>query len=95
VDRVIQGGLEASPVKRLNLRVTGNYVRSTGVGAISNEAPAYGPLRWPMISGSFSYDLQQAGKVAVDLQRSYYMEDLVKGNNFSANMLTVRWSREF
>jgi hypothetical protein len=33
--------------------------------------------------------------LSVDLQRTYYIEQIVTGNNFSANLLTIRWSREF
>jgi hypothetical protein len=35
------------------------------------------------------------GKVAVDLQRTYYFEEIVRGNDFSANLVTLRWTRNF
>jgi hypothetical protein len=31
----------------------------------------------------------------VDLQRSYYSEKIVTVNNFSANLLTIRWTKAF
>jgi hypothetical protein len=37
----------------------------------------------------------KAGRFAVDLQRTYYIEDIVTVNNFSANLLTIRWTKSF
>ena len=94
-DRVIQAGVEAKPSKRSGLRLTGNFDRSTGLGEISGEPPAYGPLTWPLVTGTVYYDFPKAGRLSVDLQRSYYIEQIVTGNNFSANLLTIRWTRDF
>lgn len=95
VNRVWQGGVEANPVKRFGLRLTGNYDRSTGRGQIAGEPPAYGPLTWPLVTGTVYYDFPRAGRLSIDLQRTYYVEQIVTVNNFSANMLTIRWTRNF
>jgi hypothetical protein len=95
VNRVWQGGIEGKPTKRLGLRVTGNFDRSTGRGQLSGEPPAYGPVTWPLATGTVYYDVPMAGRLAVDLQRTYYIEQIVPGNNFSANLLTIRWTKAF
>jgi hypothetical protein len=95
LDRTWLGGIEGRPTKRIGLRLSGNYDRSSGVGAISGEPPAYGPLVWPLITGTAYYDLPVVGRFAVDLQRTYYAEQIVRVNNFSANLLTIRWTKAF
>jgi len=95
LNRVWQGGVEAKPVKGLGLRLSGNFDRSTGLGQITGEPPAYGPLTWPLVTGTVYYDFPKAGRLSIDLQRSYYIEQIVTANNFSANMLTIRWTRDF
>jgi len=95
LNRVWSGGIEAKPAKRIGLRLSGNFDRSSGSGAITGEPPAYGPLTWPLVTGTIYCDLPKAGRIAVDLQRTYYNEEIVTGNNFSANLLTLRWTRSF
>jgi len=95
INRVWQGGIEVKPVKRFQARLSGNFDNSSGVGQISGEPPAYGPLTWPLVTGTLAYDFPRAGQLAVDLQRTYYAEQIVRGNNFSANLLTIRWTRGF
>jgi hypothetical protein len=95
INRVWQGGVEVNPTKRFAMRLSGNYDRSTGVGAISGEPPAYGPVTWPLVTGTVSYNFPKAGRLSIDLQRTYYVEPIVPGNNFSANLLTLGWSRDF
>jgi hypothetical protein len=95
VNRVWQAGVEANPVKRFGLRLTGNFDRSTGLAEISGEPPAYGPVTWPLVTGTVYYDFPKAGRLSIDLQRTYYIEEIITGNNFSANMLTIRWTRNF
>jgi hypothetical protein len=102
VNRVWSGGFEAKPTKRTGLRFTGNFDRSTGTGAIygvpptsNNEPPAYGPMTWPLVTGTLYGDLPYAGRIAVDLQRTYYNEEIVKANNFGASLLTIRWTKSF
>ncbi len=95
VNRVWSGGIDAKPAKRVGLRLSGNFDRSSGVGALSGEPPAYGPMVWPLITGTAYYDFPVAGQFAVDLQRTYYIEQIVTVNNFSANLLTIRWTKGF
>lgn len=95
VNRVWQAGISAQPLPRLGISFSGNYVRSTGAGEISGELPTFGPLKWPMATGTAYYDLPKLGRVAIDLQRTYYLEQIVTGNNFQANLLTIRWTRGF
>jgi hypothetical protein len=95
LDRVWSGGIEAKPAKRIGLRLTGNFDRSSGVGAISGEPPAYGPSVFPLVTGTAYYNFPVVGQLAVDLQRTYYDEQIVTVNNFSANLLTIRWTKAF
>jgi len=95
INRVWQGGVDVKPTKRFSARLTGNFVRSSGVGAITGEPPAYGPQTWPLATGTVSYDFPGAGQLAVDLQRTYYIQQIVTGNNFAANLLTIRWTKDF
>lgn len=95
VNRVVQAGVEVRPGHNFGMRLSGNYDRATGVGAISGEAPAYGPLTWPLVTGTVYYDFPKAGRLSVDLQRTYYIQQIITANNFSANLLTIRWTRSF
>ncbi len=95
VDRVIQAGVEAKPSKYFGLQLTGNFDRSTGLGEISGEPPAYGPLTWPLVTGTVYVNFPKAGRLSVDLQRTYYIEQIITANNFQANLLTIRWTRDF
>jgi hypothetical protein len=95
VNRVWQGGLKVEPMRRLGISITGNYVRSTGMGEIAGELPLYGPMKFPYATGSIYYDVPQLGRLTVQLQRTYYVEQIVPGNNFSANLVTIAWTRGF
>jgi hypothetical protein len=95
INRVWQGGVEVRPVKRFEAKLSGNYDNSSGVGRISGEPPAYGPVTWPLVTGTVAYDFPRAGKLSIDLQRTYYAQQIVTVNNFSANLLTIRWTRDF
>jgi hypothetical protein len=95
ISRVWQAGIDARPVPNLSLQLSGNYVRTTGVGEISGELPAFGPLRWPMATGTISYNFPKAGRLSLDLQRTYYIEEILRGDNFSANLLGIRFTKEF
>jgi hypothetical protein len=95
VDRVMQAGVEAKPSKYFGIQLTGNFDRSTGFGQISGEPPAYGPLTWPLVTGTVYVNFPKAGRLSVDLQRTYYIEQIVTANNFQANLLTIRWTRDF
>ena len=95
IDRVIQAGVDAKPSKYFGLQLTGNFDRSTGLGQISGEPPAYGPLTWPLVTGTVYVNFPKAGRLSVDLQRTYYIEQIISVNNFQANLLTLRWTRDF
>ncbi len=95
VNRVWQAGFTAKAYKRLGFSFAGNYLRTTGVGEISGEKPYYGPERFPYATGTAYYDFPRLGRLSIDLQRTYYIEQIVTGDNFSANLLTIRWTRNF
>ena len=95
IDRVWQGGIRAVPVKRLTFEFSGNYVRVTGQGTVQGELPRYGPIKFPYASGSLSYDFPELGRLTLQLQRAYYAEQIVPGNNFSSNILLIAWKRNF
>jgi hypothetical protein len=95
INRVWQAGVDAKPVGELRLRFSGNFLRTTGAGEISGEPPTFGPLTWPMATGTLEYDFPRVGRLAVDLQRTYYIEEIMVGDNFSANLLSLRWTRDF
>lgn len=95
VNRVWQAGIAAKPYRNLGFIFSGNLVRSTGAGEISGEPPYFGPLRWPLATGTIYYDFPRAGRLSIDLQRTYYLEEIVRGNDFRANLLTIRWTRDF
>jgi hypothetical protein len=95
IHRVWQAGFDLKPVRFMGVRFSGNYDRLTGVGEILGEPPAYGPLKWPLATGTLYMDIPKAGRLWVDLQRTYYVEELVPANNFSANLLMLRFTRTF
>jgi hypothetical protein len=95
VNRVWQAGFEARPVKYFGIRFTGNFDRATGVGEANGQPPVYGPLTYPYGTGTVYVDFPKAGRLSVDLQRTYYIQEIITGNNFAANMLTIRWTRSF
>jgi len=77
------------------VRASASFDRLTGRGEIVGEPPAYGPLTWPLGTATFYFDVPRAGRVSLDLQRTYYIEEIVPANNFSANLLTIRFTRGF
>ena len=95
VNRVWQGGVRANPTKRLGITFTGNFVRSTGFGEIAGEPPLYGPMTFPYATGSIYYDVPRVGRWAVQLQRTYYIDQIVTSNNFGAKLLTILYTRNF
>jgi hypothetical protein len=42
-----------------------------------------------------SYDVSGFGRISVDLQRTYLLKELLPLNNFSASLLTIRYTRAF
>jgi len=95
IHRIWQAGIDAKPLRFLGIRASGNYDRLTGVGEILGEPPAYGPLTWPMVTGTVYVEHPKLGRFSLDLQRTYYIEELVTVNNFSANLLAIRYTRGF
>jgi hypothetical protein len=95
VSRIWSGGVRTHIIPRLGIDFTGNYVRTTGMGEISGETPLYGPMSFPYASGSIYYDFPRMGRLSAQLQRTYYVEQVVPGNNFSANILTIAWTKGF
>ncbi len=97
LNRVWQAGLAAEPVKYFGIRFTGNFVRTTGLGEEGGISPVYGPLTWPLGTGTVYFNIPRAGRLSVDLQRTYYAQELfpISANNFSANILMIRWTRDF
>lgn len=95
LNRIWQAGLAAEPVKYFGIRFTGNFVRTTGLGEEGGISPVYGPLTWPLGTGTVYFNIPKTGRLSVDLQRTYYIQEIITGNNFGANMLTVRFTRDF
>ena len=96
VDRVWPGRHQSQPTKRLGLSFTGNYVRSTGLVNSRRSRPLSGPLSFPYATGIASYyDFPRWGRLTAQLQRTYYIEQIVPGNNFGAKLLTIAWTRAF
>ncbi len=95
INRVVQGGLAFRPLHSLGFNFSGNFVRTTGAGTISGEPPYFGPMTWPFATATVYYDFPKAGRLSVDLQRTYYIEEIITANNFGANVLAVRWTRDF
>ncbi len=95
IDRVWQAGFQAKLRPRLGVSFAGNYIRATGRGEISGERPLYGPMTYPYGTGTIYYEFPTLGRLSIDLQRTYYIEEIVTGDNFSANLLAIRWTRSF
>jgi hypothetical protein len=105
INRGWRGGFILKPTKRFGINVSGNYLRTTGASQyFSTEVspllsapivwlPSVGRLTWPMMTATLYYDFPKAGRLSLDLQRTYYVEQLVKGNNFQADLLTIKWTK--
>jgi hypothetical protein len=48
-----------------------------------------------MGTGTFWVEFPKAGRLSVDLQRTYYLEEIIRGNDFQASILAIRWTRDF
>ena len=95
LNRIWQAGLAAQPSKYFGFRFTGNFLRTTGLGNEGGINPVYGPLTSPYGTGTVYFNFPKAGRLSVDLQRTYYIQQIITANNFSANILTIRWTRDF
>jgi hypothetical protein len=47
------------------------------------------------MTGTAAYDFGKPGRFSIDLQRAYYIEQILPGDNFSANILGIRWTKDF
>ena len=95
IDRIWQAGFAFRPRRSFGFEFSGNFERTTGLDTIAGEPPLYGPVTWPFATGTAYYDVPKAGRLSVDLQRTYFLQQILSLNNFSADMLTIRWSRSF
>jgi hypothetical protein len=93
INREVTGGLLVTPLKRFGINVSGNFLRTTGASRITNEPPTLGPLTFPLMTILLYYDFPKAGQLSINLERTYYIEQLVTGNNFQANLLTLKWTK--
>lgn len=95
VSRIWQGGIKLKPLHSLVVEFAGNYIRANGLGEISGEPPLYGPVTFPYASGAVHYVFPHYGELGVQLQRTYYIEQIVTANNFSTNILLLMWKWSF
>ncbi len=95
VDRVWQAGAIVKATERFGFSATVNFDRTTGTDTIAGEPPLYGPVTFPYATGTIYYDVPRAGRVSIDLQRTYMFEDLLPLNNFRASLLMIRFSHAF
>lgn len=95
LDRIWQAGFTSKPRHNIGVEFSGNFMRTTGLDTISGEPPLYGPVTWPFATGTVYYEFPKAGRLSVDLERTYYLQQILNSNNFSANMLTIRWTKSF
>jgi hypothetical protein len=95
VDRVWQAGAIVKATDRFGFSATANFDRTTGTDTIAGEPPLYGPVTFPYATGTIYYEIPRAGRVSIDLQRTYMFEDLLPLNNFRASLLMIRFSRGF
>ena len=63
---------------------SGNFVRSTGLGEITDELPRFGPFDNSYGHANRTLRCPADRTFAADLQRTYYYEQIVRGNDFSA-----------
>jgi hypothetical protein len=95
VDRVWQAGAIVKATDRFGFSATANFDRTTGTDTIAGEPPLYGPVTFPYATGTIYYEIPRAGRVSIDLQRTYMFEDLLPLNNFRASLLMIRFSKGF
>ncbi|MBI3935211.1 MAG: hypothetical protein HY316_11020 [Acidobacteria bacterium] len=95
IDRTYFWGLKVNPVERLLLDLSGQFARSTGLGTFTGESSNYGPLTWTSWNSQISYDFPQIGRLGFGWQRSYYLENLRRAADYSANSFTLRIDRRF
>jgi hypothetical protein len=95
IDRNYFGGLKVNPMQSLLLDLSGQFIRSTGLGTFTGESSVYGPLTWALWNSQLSYDVARLGRLGFGWQRSYYFEDLRRASDYGANSFTLRLDRRF
>ncbi|MBI4464572.1 MAG: hypothetical protein HY647_07700 [Acidobacteria bacterium] len=95
IDRTYFFATKANLVGNLELAFTGQFIRSTGLGTITGETSPFGPLTWPSWNTEIAYAVPKAGRLVVNWQRSYYLEDLFRLTDFGSNAFTLRWEMSF
>ena len=95
IDRSYFWGLKVNPAPKLLLDLSGQFLRSTGLGTFSGEASNYGPLTWTAWDSQISYDVPRLGRLGFGWQRSYYFEDLRRTTDYGVNSFTLRIDRRF
>jgi hypothetical protein len=95
IDHVWHAGAAVNPTSRLGLTFSLNYNRTTGLDTIAGEPPLYGPTTFPYGTGTIFFNLPQAGRLSLDVQRTYLQQELLPINDFSASLVTIRFSRSF
>ncbi len=95
IDRVWQFGASVEPVRAIGATVTGNYDRTSGLDQIFGEPALYGPASLFYMTGTVYVQIPKAGRLSFDLQRTKSTQEILSANDFRANLLTVRFTREF
>ena len=95
IDRVWQAGATIKATTALGITATANFLKTAGTDAIAGEPPLYGPTTFPYMTGTIYYDIPRAGRVSVDLQRTYMFQEVLPLNDFRATLVTIRYSRGF
>ena len=95
VNRIWQAGVDARPTNNFDMRLSGNFLQTTGVGEISGELPVYGTIRWPVVTGTIGYRFPRIGRLSAELMRTYFIQDIFSADNFSGNVLAIRLTKEF
>jgi hypothetical protein len=95
IGRVWQAGVSLNATSRIGITGSANFDRTKGSDTIEGEPALYGPISFPYATGTVYYEIPRVGRISVDLQRTYLLQELLPLNNFSANLLTIRYSRGF
>lgn len=95
IDRSVFGGIRAGPLRNLTVTFSGQFIRSTGTGNFTGETTTYGPLTWPSWNAAIAYQIKDVGRLLFDWQHSYYLENLSRATDFTANAFTLRWEISF
>jgi hypothetical protein len=95
IDRTWQVGATVKVNSRVGVTATANFLTVLGTDTIAGEPPLYGPESFPFGTGSVYVEVPRFGRLSVDLQRTHLFQDLLPLNDFSATLLTLRYSRSF